>query len=92
MVHGKTDPFLAFKQVNPEVKPALGKLNEAINTNFNDCVDEMRKHLGCGQSQVRIAKLEITKAKELRHNVGRKVIIYNTDQIKSEIANLKHKK
>merc|ERR1712121_182465 len=69
VVHRKTATCLAFSNVNPEDRPALNKVVEAVKTNFNDRFEELRKHWGGGimgsKSQARVAKLEKAKAKEL---------------------------
>jgi len=69
VVHRKTATCLAFSNVNPEDRPALNKVIEAVKTNFNDRFEELRKHWGGGvmgsKSQARVAKLEKAKAKEL---------------------------
>nr|AFM85895.1 ribosomal protein L7a [Callorhinchus milii] len=74
LVHRKTCSSLAFTQVNPEDKGAIGKLIEAVRTNYNDRYDEIRKHWGGGilgpKSVARIAKLEKAKAKELATKLG----------------------
>ena len=41
VVHRKTATCLALANVNPEDKPALSKLVEAVKTNFNDRSDEV---------------------------------------------------
>merc|ERR1712198_824388 len=48
VVHRKTCTSLAFTNVNPEDRPSLNKLVEAIKTNFNDRFEELRKHWGGG--------------------------------------------
>ena len=52
--------------VNAEDKSALGKLVEAIKTNYNDRYEEIRRHWGGNllgaKSMARINKLEKTKA------------------------------
>merc|ERR1719228_3209935 len=69
VVHRKTATSLAITQVNPEDRPSLNKVIEAVKTNFNDRFEEVRKHWGGGimgsKSQARVAKLEKAKAKEL---------------------------
>jgi len=69
VVHRKTATSLAITQVNPEDRPGLNKVIEAVKTNFNDRFEEVRKHWGGGvmgsKSQARVAKLEKAKAKEL---------------------------
>ncbi|XP_078282024.1 large ribosomal subunit protein eL8-like [Rhinoraja longicauda] len=74
LVHRKTVSSLAFAQVNPEDKGAIGKLIEAVRTNYNERYDEIRRHWGGGilgpKSVARIAKLEKAKAKELATKLG----------------------
>merc|ERR1712173_483057 len=74
VVHRKTATCLALATVNPEDKPAMSKVVEAVKTNFNDRGDELRRHWGGGimgaKSQARIAKLEKAKAKELAQKMG----------------------
>lgn len=41
VVHRKTATCLALSNVNPEDKPSLAKLVEAVKTNFNDRSDEV---------------------------------------------------
>jgi len=70
VVHRKTVSCLAFQNVNPEDKPSLSKLVEAVKTNYNDRFDEIKKQWGGNQlgakSAARIAKLEKSKSKELQ--------------------------
>lgn len=74
VVRRKTSTCLAFAQVNPEDKPNLNKLIEAVKTNYNERYEEIRKHWGGGilgaKSQAKIAKLEKAKAKELATKMG----------------------
>merc|ERR1712154_471932 len=74
VVHRKTATCLALAAVNPEDKPALSKVTEAVKTSFNDRSDELRRHWGGGvmgaKSQARIAKLEKAKARELAQKMG----------------------
>merc|ERR1719242_816400 len=74
VVRRKNAACLAFTSTNPEDRSALNKLVDAVKTNYNDRVDEIRKHWGGGvmgsKSQARIAKLEKAKAKELAQKMG----------------------
>merc|ERR1719411_1795664 len=74
VVRRKTATCLAFTTVNPEDRSALNKLVDAVRTNYNDRVDEIRRHWGGGvmgsKSQARIAKLEKAKAKEIAQKMG----------------------
>jgi len=69
LVHRKTCTCLAISTVNPEDKPALNKVVEAVKTNYNERFEEIRRHWGGGimgaKSQARINKLEKAKAAEL---------------------------
>ncbi|CAF0774398.1 unnamed protein product [Rotaria sordida] len=71
LVHLKTCSSLALTDVNTEDKSGLGKLVEAIKTNFNERYDELRRHWGGGvlgnKSQARINRLERLKAREAAH-------------------------
>jgi len=71
LVHLKTCSSLALTDVNTEDKSGLGKLIEAVKTNFNDRYDELRRHWGGGvlgnKSQARINRLERVKAREAAH-------------------------
>jgi large subunit ribosomal protein L7Ae len=68
LVHLKTCTSLALTDVNTDDKSGLGKIIEAIKTNFNDRYDELRRHWGGGvlgnKSQARINRLERLKARE----------------------------
>jgi len=66
----KTATAVAFTNVKQEDKHSLEKIAEAVKTNYNDRVDEIRRHWGGGvmgnKSQARDAKIEKQKQKELR--------------------------
>lgn len=47
VVHRKTATCLALANVNPEDKPNLAKLTEAVKTNFNDRADEVKFPFCC---------------------------------------------
>jgi len=70
LVHKKTATAVAFTNVKQEDKHSLEKIAEAVKTNYNDRVDEIRRHWGGGvmgnKSQARDAKIEKQKQKELR--------------------------
>jgi len=74
VVHRKTCSILALSTVNPEDKPALAKVVDAVKTNYNDRYDEIRRHWGGGilgaKSQSRLQKLERARAKELQQKLG----------------------
>ncbi|XP_045176976.1 60S ribosomal protein L7a-like [Mercenaria mercenaria] len=74
VVHRKTTTSLALTTVHPEDRNALNKVSDAVRTNFNDRVDEIRRHWGGGimgsKSQARIAKIEKAKAKEIAQKMG----------------------
>merc|ERR1711976_1035669 len=65
VVRRKTATSLALTHVNPEDRSSLNKLVEAVKSNYNERVDEIKKHWGGGvmgaKSQARIAKLERAK-------------------------------
>ncbi|XP_040574854.1 large ribosomal subunit protein eL8 [Lepeophtheirus salmonis] len=65
----KTCSCLAITQVESSDRVSLSKLVEAINTNFNQRADEIKKHWGGStlgsKSSAKINKLERAKAKEL---------------------------
>merc|ERR1711894_115176 len=70
LVHKKTATAVAITNVRTEDKSSLDKLCEAVRTNYNDRVDEIRRHWGGGimgnKSQNKVAKLEKLKLKELK--------------------------
>jgi len=70
LVHKKTATAVAITAVKPEDKNSLDKLCEAVKTNYNERVEEIRRHWGGGvmgnKSQNREAKLEKIKLKEMK--------------------------
>jgi len=71
LVHLKTCSSLALTDVNTDDKSGLGKIIDAIKTNFNDRYDELRRHWGGGvlgnKSQARINRRERIRAREAAH-------------------------
>jgi len=69
VVYRKTASCLALATVNPEDKPSLSKLVEAVKSNYNDRGDEIRRQWGGNvlgaKSAARVSKLEKAKSKEL---------------------------
>merc|ERR1712168_1788754 len=70
LVHKKTATAVALTSVKPEDKHSLEKIAESVKTNYNERVEEIKRHWGGGvmgnKSQAKIAKIEKAKAKELR--------------------------
>merc|ERR1712168_455123 len=70
LVHKKTATAVALTNVKPEDRHSLEKLCEAVRTNYNERVDEIRRHWGGGimggKSLAKTAKIDKAKAKELR--------------------------
>nr|CDS31810.1 ribosomal protein l7a [Hymenolepis microstoma] len=70
IVHRKTCTCVAITKVRAEDKARITKLAQMVKTNYNDRVDEIRRHWGGGimgsKSQARVAKIERMKAKELK--------------------------
>merc|ERR1712025_1149342 len=70
LVHKKTATAVAITAVKPEDRNSLDKLCEAVKTNYNERVEEIRRHWGGGvmgnKSQNREAKLEKIKLKEMK--------------------------
>jgi len=70
VVHRKTAACLAISTVNPDDKPSLSKLVDAVKANYNDRFDEIRRQWGGNtlgaKSNARISKLERAKTKEIQ--------------------------
>jgi len=70
VVHRKTATCLALSTVNPEDKPSLSKLVEAVKSNYNDRGEEIRRQWGGNilgaKSAARVSKLDKAKSKELQ--------------------------
>jgi len=73
VVRRKTCSSMCLTDVNSGDRSSLNKLIEAMKTNYNDRVEEIRKNWGGGllgsKSTAKIAKLERAKAKELSARV-----------------------
>lgn len=76
VIHRKTCTALALTTLNPEDKGSLAKLVEAVNANYKDRFDELKRHWGGHQvsakSAARVAKLEKAKHRELQQKLGEK--------------------
>jgi large subunit ribosomal protein L7Ae len=74
VVRRKTATALAFTNVNSEDRSSLNKLVEAVKSNYNDRVDEIKKHWGGGinsaRSQAKVTKLQKAKAREIAARMG----------------------
>lgn len=74
IVHRKTSSCVALANVNPEDRASLNKLVEAVNANYKDRFDEIRRHWGGGvmsqRSQAKKNKLEKARAKELQQKAN----------------------
>lgn len=74
LVRRKTCTCVAITQVDSGDRNSLSKLVEVIKTNFNDRVEDIKKHWGGGalgsKSAARIAKIEKAKARELAQKQG----------------------
>merc|ERR1711976_242841 len=74
VVRRKTVTALALTHVHPEDRASLNKLVDAVKSNYNERVDEIKRHWGGGvmgaKSQARYAKLERARARELAQRMG----------------------
>jgi len=74
VVHRKTCAALAIGASHAEDKPTLSKIVEAVNANYKDRYDEIRKNWGGNQmsqrSQARMSKIEKARDKELQKKAG----------------------
>ncbi|KAJ2158056.1 60S ribosomal protein L8 [Coemansia sp. RSA 552] len=72
VVHQKTATALALVDVKPEDKQALASLVEAVNVNFAEKSEEIRRTWGGGilgtKSQAKVAKREAARAREINVN------------------------
>ncbi|PIA17434.1 L30e-like protein [Coemansia reversa NRRL 1564] len=70
VVHQKTATALALVDVKPEDKQSLASLVEAINANFTDKSDAIRRTWGGGirgvKSQAKISKREAAQSREIK--------------------------
>jgi len=68
LCHRKTTAVVALTTTSPEDKPTLAKIVEAVNANYKDRFDEIRRHWGGGimsaRSQARTAKIQKAKDRE----------------------------
>jgi len=66
LVHKKTATAIAVTNVKQEDKDRLEKLSEAVRTNYNERVEEIKRNWGGGimggKSQAKTARLEKAKA------------------------------
>ncbi|XP_065068387.1 large ribosomal subunit protein eL8-like [Rhopilema esculentum] len=70
LVHKKTATAVCMTATRQEDKHNMEKICDSVKSNYNDRVEEIRRHWGGGimgcKSQAKIMKLEKAKAKELR--------------------------
>jgi len=70
LVHKKTATAVCLTATKQEDRHNMEKICESVKSNYNDRVDEIRRHWGGGilgnKSQAKVMKLEKAKAKELR--------------------------
>jgi large subunit ribosomal protein L7Ae len=73
LVHRKTTSCVALAQTNPEDRQQITKLVETLKTNYNERVDEIKRHWGGGimgnKSKARVLKMEKLKRKELQQKM-----------------------
>merc|ERR1712076_43044 len=74
VIRRKNAACLAFTSTNPEDRSALNKLVDAVKTNYNDRVDEIRKHWGGGvmgsKSQPVLLSWRKQRPRELAQKMG----------------------